>query len=280
MRALARRTTIARLEEHPNLAEILGVLAQLAHVEDAHLEKLARSWRNTVAVAEARRRALSPDSPLIIEVLAAFDAVAALYADDLSGGCDYIAVDPGTASTALKAVRDAIAAAYARPILSRAEYSCLISAWRSVFPRPTVSEPDLGPGSNDVKQLLALLPTLAGRCHDDAGRRVYDGLLVHAMTLDEQAHSQAVSAAFSAAVRTGRRRVWTLVRRSAAEGLGRYCAECRAPHADGPYDDERVFEICADVACALLVQDALPAAEAAALTAPLRHLIPLQRTGD
>jgi hypothetical protein len=277
---MARRTAIVRLEEHPNLAEILGVLAQLAHVEDEHLESLARSWRNTVAVAEARRRALSPESPLIIEVLAAFDAVAALYADDLSGDCDYVSVDPGTACTALKAIRDAIAAAYARPILSRGEYSCLISAWRSVFPRPTVREPDLGPGSEQVKRLLALLPTLAGRCHDGAGRRVYDGLLVDAMTLDEKAHSEAVSAAFSAAVRTGRRRVWTLVRRSAAEGLGRFCADCRAPHADGPYDDERVLELCADVACALLVQDALPASDAAALIAPLRHLIPLQRAGD
>jgi hypothetical protein len=277
---VARRATIARLEDHPNLAEILGVLAQLAHVDDNQLESLARSWRNTVAVSEARRRALSPDSPLIIEVLAAFDAVAALYADDLSGGYDYVAVDPATATTALKAVRDAIAASYARPILSRGEYSCLISAWRSVFPRPTVREPDLGPGAEEVKRLLGLLPSLAGRCHDDAGRRVYDGLLVHAMTLDEHAHSEAVSAAFSAAVRTGRRRVWTLVRRSAAEGLGRFCVDCRSQHEDGPYDDERVFELCADAACALLVQDALPASDAAALTAPLQHLIPQQRTGD
>lgn len=277
---MPRRSAIARLEDHPNLAEILGVLAQLAHVEDDHLEALARSWRNTVAVAEARRRALSPDSPLIIEVLAAFDAVAALYADDLSGGHDYLTVDPDVASTALKAVRDAIAAAYARPILSRGEYSSLISAWRSVYGRATVDEPDLGPGAVEVKRLLGLLPNLAGRCHDDAGRRVYDGLLVHAMTRDEQAHSEAVAAAFSAAVRTGRRRVWTLVRRSAAEGLGRFCTTCRSPHGDGPYDDERVLELCADAVCALLVQDALPYGDAATLTAPLQHLIPLQRTGD
>jgi hypothetical protein len=277
---MARRATIARLEDHPNLAEILGVLAQLAHVEDTHLEGLARSWRNTVAVAEARRKALSPDSPLIIEVLAAFDAVAALYADDLDGEAEYIRVEPTTASTALKAVRDAIAAAYARPILSRSEYSCLISAWRSVFPRPTVREPDLGPWAEDVKRLLGLLPTLANRCHDEAGRRVYDGLLVHAMTLDEDAHNEALSAAFDAAVRTGRRRVWTLVRRSAAEGLGRFCSSCRTAQSDGPYDDERVLELCADAACALLVQDALSPMETASLTEPLRHLIPLQRAAD
>ena len=70
------------------------------------------------------------------------------------------------------------------------------------------------------------------------------------------------------------------MRRSAAEGLGRFCVDCRGTHADGPYDDERVFELCADAACALLVQDLLPASDAAALTAPLRHLIPLQRAGD
>jgi hypothetical protein len=277
---MARRATYARLEDHPNLAEILGVLAQLAHIGDADLEALARSWRNTVAVAEARRKALSPDSPLIIEVLAAFDAVAALYADDLEGEADYLLVDPGTVNTALKAVRDAIAAAYARPILSRSEYSGLISAWRSVFSRPTVREPDLGPSAEEVKQLLGLLPTLANRCHDEAGRRVYDGLLVHAMTLDEDAHQEAVSAAFSAAVRTGRRRVWTLVRRSAAEGLGRFCSSCRSAQSDGPYDDERVLELCADAACALLVQDSLSPMEAAALTEPVRNLIPLQRAGD
>ncbi len=277
---MARRATITRLEDHPNLAEILGVLAQLAHVDDEHLEVLARSWRNTVAVAEARRKALSPDSPLIIEVLAAFDAVAALYADDLAGGHDYVRVDPATANTALKAVRDAIAAAYARPVLSRGEYASLLSAWRAVFPRPTVREPDLGPGGEEVKRLLGLLPSLAGRCHDDAGRRVYDGLLVHAMTLDEDAHSEAVSSAFDAAVRTGRRRVWTLVRRSAAEGIGRFCPDCRTPHADGPYDDERVLELCADAACALLVQDELSPVDASTLTAPLRHLIPLQRAGE
>jgi hypothetical protein len=241
---------------------------------------LAHNWRNTVSVAEARRRALSPDSPLVVDVLAAFDAVAALYADDLDGGCDYVSVTPDIASTALKAVRDAIAAAYAKPILRRGEYSGLIAAWRSVFPRPTVREPDLGPGRTEVKQLLGLLPTLAHRCHDDRGRRVYDGLLVQAMTMNESERTQARDAAFSAAVRTGRRRVWTLVRRSTAEGLGRFCPTCRSTRADTRYDDERVVELCADAACALLVSDAVAAGETATLTAPLRHLIPLPRTID
>jgi hypothetical protein len=277
---MRRRAAILRLEDHPNLSEILGVLAQLAHIEDDHLEQLAASWRNTVQVAEARRRALSPDSPLVIDVLAAFDAVAALYADDLDGGYDYVSVAPDIASTALKAVRDAIAATYAKPILGRSQYSDLIRAWRSVFPQPTVREPDLGPGRTEVKQLLGMLPTLAGRCHDDQGRRAYDGLLVQAMTMNEDVRTQARDAAFSAAVRTGRRRVWTLVRRSAAEGLGRFCPTCCSSHGDTRDDDERVVELCADAACALLVSDAMPADETAAMTAPLRHLIPLPRVAD
>src|SRR5690349_3002351 len=75
-RAMSRRgTTISVLEEHPNLSEILGVLAQLAHIRDADIPRLADAWNNTVAVAEARDRALSPDSPLVIEALAAFEAL-------------------------------------------------------------------------------------------------------------------------------------------------------------------------------------------------------------
>src|SRR3954463_81728 len=115
--AMVRRRTaeILSLEDHPNLPEILGVLAQLAHVSDADLPRLAKAWHNTVFLAEARARALSPDAPLVLEVLAAFEAVQALFADDLSGEEDYLSVEPEVAAVALKAIRDAIAAAYARP---------------------------------------------------------------------------------------------------------------------------------------------------------------------
>ena len=37
-------STISVLEEHPNLSEILGVLAQLAHVRDDELPRLAAAW--------------------------------------------------------------------------------------------------------------------------------------------------------------------------------------------------------------------------------------------
>ena len=113
---MTRRTTaIARLEEHPNLAEVLGVLAQLAHVGDADLPRLAEAWTNNSAVAEARDKALSPDSPLVLEALAAFEALTSLFEDDLAGEAAYVTVDPAVTSTALKAIRDAIAGAYAQP---------------------------------------------------------------------------------------------------------------------------------------------------------------------
>ena len=79
------RTTINRLEEHPNLGEVLGVLAQLAHVTDGDLARLAEAWVNDGFVAQARDKALSPDSPLVCEVLAAFEAVTALFEDYLRG---------------------------------------------------------------------------------------------------------------------------------------------------------------------------------------------------
>src|SRR3954463_11042603 len=113
--ARKRTTEIVALDDHPNLPKILGVLAQLAHVSDADLPRLAKGWHNTVFLAEARARALSPDSPLVLEVLSAFEAVQALFADDLSGEEDYLSVEPEVAAVALKAIRDAIAAAYARP---------------------------------------------------------------------------------------------------------------------------------------------------------------------
>jgi len=139
--ARRRTTEIVALDDHPNLPEILGVLAQLAHVSDADLPRLAKAWHNTVFLAEARARALSPDSPLVLEVLSAFEAVQALFADDLSGEEDYLSVEPEVASVALKAIRDAIAASYARPVLSRTEHSALMAAWRVVYPIDLVEEP-------------------------------------------------------------------------------------------------------------------------------------------
>ncbi len=274
---ILRSRRIDRLEDHPNLRGILTILTQLVHASDAELGQLASAWRNTPQLAVARDKALSPDAPLVVEVLAAFDALSAIYADDLAGIDDYVTVDPGITATALKAVRDAVAAAYAKPILARSEYSALMRPWRAVYPRGRGHEPDLGPFGSEVKRVLAALPVLARRCHDADSLRVYDGLLVTALTRDEIEHRDAMETAFNSAVRTGRRRVWTLVRRSAAEGFWRLCPSCRKMINLEDIDaDQRVMELCADLACALLVQDILDPDTAANLTAPLHTLVPLQ----
>jgi hypothetical protein len=276
---MARRAHISELENHPNLEAILGVLAQLPHVPDADLPRLANAWRNNAQVANARHKALSPDSPLVLEVLAAFDALVYLFADDLAGDEDFVTVEPRITSLALKAVRDAIAATYAKPILSRGEYKALLSPWRSVYPKHHSTTPDLGPQSAQVRLLLGALPGLAGRCHDQKSRQTYEGLVLTAMTLDSEAYYSAREDAFQAAVATGRRRVWAMIQRSAAEGLGRYCAQCGSggDQDDSVYDAERVAGLCADAACALLVSDAITNATVATLTAPVTSLVPVQR---
>jgi len=275
---MARRKTaaIVSLDEHPNLSEILGVLAQLPHISDSELVRLADAWHNTVFLAEARAHALEPDSPLVLEVLAAFEAVQALFADDVSGEQDYCAVEPEVASIALKAIRDAIAASYARPLLSRNEHSALLAAWRAVYPTDGVDEPDLGAHAAQVKALLTAIPRLATRCHDAGAAALYEQILHASWTLDEDVRSVAREEAWQAAVLTNRRRVWGLVRRSGAEGMGRFCPQCRRRHEDD--DTARVLALCLDAACALLVSDAVDDNLIDVLTLPVQRLIPKQRT--
>lgn len=272
---MGRRDVIERLEDHPNLGEILGVLSQLAHVADGQLPVLAQAWTNTLQIAEARDKALMPDGPLIMEVLASFEAVASLFADDLAGEAAYVTVDPSVTTTALKAVRDAIAAAYAKPVLSRTEHQLLLQPWRSVFPQGGVEGPDLGPQSEAVKTLLSLLPRLATRCHDTESQALYEQLVERSF-VDEADRAGARDSAFQAAVMTSRRRVWTLVRRSGAEGISQPCASC-ARQAGDERESARVLALCLDAACALLVADAVPDALIDVLTAPVRSLIPTQR---
>ena len=279
---MARRTAQLRtLEDHPDLAEVLGVLAQLAHVTDADLARLADAWRNDVAVADARDHALSPDSPLICEVLAAFEAVQALFEDDVLGEAPYLTLDPQVAVRGLKAVRDAIAAVYARPALRRGEFAALMRPWRSVYPAElALGEPDLGPRAAQVKALLSAMPLLSTRCHDQAGQALFDALVDRSFVAEGD-RLEARDTAFAAAVLTSRRRTWTLVRRSGAEGLSRSCPTCRtSPPAER--EDQRVLALCLDAACALLVTDAVSDDVAARLIDPVAALIPLQRrpTGE
>ncbi|GAC1322957.1 MAG: hypothetical protein NVSMB13_02140 [Mycobacteriales bacterium] len=275
---MRRREQPTCLEEHPNLGEILGVLAQLPHVADRHLPQLAQAWSNQGYVASARRRALSPDAPLVLEVLRTFEAVSALFADDLNGSADYVSVDPRVTVLALKAVRDAIAAAYARPVLSRGEHAALIRPWRAVFATPTVSEPDLGPEAERVRGVLTALALLSSRCHDSASEELYERLVDQTWIADHARHDAAREQAWRVAVLTSRRRLWALVARIGAEGLGRPCRDCTGTRQ--ARDERRVLALCLDAACALLVADALPDQDLDVLVRPLAALIPTQRSAS
>jgi hypothetical protein len=270
-----RRQPIDALEEHPNIDEILGVLSSLPNVGDAQIPLLAAGWRNTTGIAQARSRALSPDAPLVIEVLACFEAVVALFSDDLAGEADYVTIDPATTTTALKAVRDAIAAAYAKPILSRGEYHSLIKPWRAVFPSTAYAEPSLGPNTAQVKALLASMPQLAMRCHDEKGRQLYDALAFTASTVDRDLRDTARDEAWRAAILTSRRRMWAMLRRSGLEAITRRCTRCSTSEATGW--ERQVLELCMDAACGLLVADAIDDTFTDILTIPLAMLIPSQR---
>jgi len=249
---------VARLEEHPNLSEIVGVLAQLPHVDDGELPLLAQAWVNNPALATARAQALDPDSPLVLEVLAAFEAVTALFADDLLGEAGYLTVTKDVTRLALKAVRDAIAAAYAQPVLTRRDHDALLRPWRLVYPVSTGDEPDLGPHAEQVRTLLAGLTTLGERCHDAHGQEVFDALVDQSFVAEAD-RAAAIASAF-------------------AQVLTRPCPTCGTRPVQGR-ELERVLAVCLDAACALLVADTLPDADTALLTAPISALVPAQRRG-
>lgn len=266
---------VASLDTHPNADEVRGILSRLPCMTDSELPLLADAWHNTTLLAEARRRALEPDSPLVLEVLACFETVQSLFADEIRGDEDYVVVDPESTATALKAVRDAIAAAYARPILTPGEHSALMRAWRSVYPTDHVADPDLGIRADDVTSLLAAIPRLAARCHDASAAAEYASILVAAAAIDEDIRCAARDEAWHAAVLTSRRRIWQLLRRSGTEGLNRYCTTCRQRGRDE--NTTRVLTLCVDAACGLLVAGALEDDIVDVLVEPVSCLIPAHR---
>jgi hypothetical protein len=130
---------VSSLDLHPNLAEILGVLTQVPRLTGRDMANLAQGWRDTTFLHVARAHALGPDTPLVLEVLATFERVNQVFRDELSR-TDFLmddgpatAVKPQVVKHAMHAVRDAVAAVYARPILSRAEYLALIGPWHRTF---------------------------------------------------------------------------------------------------------------------------------------------------
>lgn len=276
---MGRRATYTRLDEHPWARDVTAILARVPHLTDEELRGLAAAWRNTHAAASARRRALSPDTLLVVDVLRAFDDIAALYGEDLDGEAGYLVVEAGVVSVALKAMRDAVAGTFARPMLSRGDYAALTAPWSSAIDGAGRRTPNLGPAPLQVQALLDAFSGLSGRCHDATRRQTWDGLVVRAMTVDEGARDAAVAEAHAAAVVAGRRRLWALLRRTATHHPARRCAACSRPPAypTAGYDEERVTVLAADAACALLVSDLLAPATLDTLLAPLSGLVPVPR---
>jgi hypothetical protein len=263
--------TITSTETHPHCAEILGVLAQIVHLDDEGLRRLALAWQDTAEVARARDKALQPDTPLILEVLSAFDSLAGLFADDLAGTAPYVTLPAPTTALALKAVRDAVAAAYARPVLTAQEYAELSAPWHSVYPDRRMQMPDFGPQHHEVLALLSTIPGLACHRHDAEAARLRSALLLQARGLDPEAHGAAIESAWQAAVVTGRRRLWFLASRSANESYHRSCASCARAMND---DDRAVLAVCLGVVAAMLVRDVLDDESADTLLAPVGSLMP------
>jgi hypothetical protein len=271
--AVRRRGHIGHLERHPNVAEILGVLSRLPQIGDEAMVALADGWTDSPRVAQARDRALDPASPLVLEVLAAFDALGSLYADDLAGGRPYVLLAPATTERGLKAARDALAGAYARPALSRRDHALLLRPWRRVYADVAVGQPDLGAHAGEVTALLDALGALAARCHDAVSAERWDRLDTAALCIDAEDQRGAAERAWRLAVDAGKRRSWTLVRRSAAEALSRPCLPCRRRPQPG---DGRVVRLGMDAACGLLVFDALDARASQLLVEPVSHLVTLR----
>lgn len=267
-------TPIGTLDAHPNVDEIRAVISRLPGITDSDLQRLARAWHNTTLLAEARRRALEPDSPLVVEALSWFDTLQALYADEIRGEADYVCVDVELTSTALKAVRDAIAAAYARPMLTSTEHSGLMNAWRSVYPSDEIVDPDLGTRAADVTRLLVAFPRLATRCHDARAAAECAAILFAAETVDEDIRVAARDEAWHAAVLTSRRQLWHLIRRRGLDDLG-YCATCQTRCHDD--STARVLALCVDAACGLLVAGSLEEDIVDVLLEPVQCLIPEPR---
>jgi hypothetical protein len=267
--------SLQRTEDHPNRAEIFSVLAQMIHITDEQLPVLAAAWTNSELTARARSHALSPEAPLILEVLTAFDSVTFLFADDLAGSAAYVTLDPTVTVVALKAVRDAIAAAYAEPVLSGDEHGALLRPWRTVFPTNHIDEPDFGPDRSDIARLFRLLPSLGGRCHDDVGRLLWHSVNDRVASVDPVAHSAALDVAWDAAVVTRRRRLWRLARRTGTEAFTRRCPSCS--RTAGSQEDAQLLSYCLGGVFAMLVRDAIDDATFATLFGPVVDLVPQQR---
>jgi hypothetical protein len=138
-----------------------------------------------------------------------------------------------------------------------------------------MSEPDFGPDRGDVARLFRLMPSLAGRCHDDLGRLLWQSVTDRSAGVDPVAHSAALEAAWAAAVVTHRRRLWRLARRTGTEAFTGRCPAC-AQRA-GTEEDVQLLTYCLGGVYAMLVRDAIDDESFRVLYDPVAGLIPRQR---
>jgi len=267
---------VSALGEHPNCAEIVSVLARMVQLTDEQISALALVWRDDDVTAAGRASALDPDSPLVLEALAAFDSLAYLYADDLQGEAPYLTLPAPVTALGLKAVRDAIAAAYARPVLEASEYTALIAPWRGVFPDASVLAPYFGPQHQAVLDLLGVMSSMACRSHDAVAEARWLAVLDSAERVDLERHGHAVDDAWDAAVLTQRRRLWGLASRSGQEAFYRRCAQCER---SGHEADGAVLVLCLGAVVGVMMGDVLAEGVRELLVSPLETLIPQQSEG-
>ena len=272
------RTVIDHLEDHPDLPVIMDVLSRLTLVDGSQLAGLAAAWRNDSRTSRWRDLALSPDSPLIMEVLHAFDTITELYADDVAGTSGYLTVPGPVAARGVKAIRDALAAAYAKPVLPPHGYLALARPWIVVMGQDEnpADGPDLGPAAATIRRVMAAAGGLANRCHDPDARRAFDDLSALGLSGGDE-RRDARDAAWSAAVASQRRRTWALLRHTLSQQVARGCASC-GHGPDERRDAERAVVVAADGACALLVLDIAAAGAVQFLVEPLSVLVPPPRT--
>jgi hypothetical protein len=265
-RSPRRSTSVTSLDLHPNLAEILGILTRVPQLTDREVTGLAHAWRDTTYLSLARDHALRPDSPLVIDVLAAFGRVDTVFDEELTG--DAVTV-------ALKAVRDALAAAYAKPVLARAEYAALMSPWRRVF--AVNGEPGPSKQADAVQDLLDAFAPLATRCHDENSRALFSQLAQAAVDRDDAVTAAARDTAWKIALGSARRRQWRLLRQSVHEALTRPCRTCktwRRPLGESVDAGELVRSLCVDAVCGMLMADSVGPEITSALVGPILPALP------
>jgi len=277
-----RRSTMSCLDDHPNIHEILAILARVPQLTNYEIERLANGWRDNSFLASARNRALSPTSPLIIDVLAAFDRVDAVFFDQLDDLADTSESAPTKrmVNTALKAIRDSLAAAYARPILRRAEYIALIGPWHRALPAEETIPGGIVTRTAAIEELLQALVPLSTRCHDPESGRLFAKLAAAAASRDAEATTVAREAAWQRAVSSARKRQWMLLRQTVHDTLNRACARCgssRRAAVESADAVESVRALCADAVCGVLMADALEPAMMRTLVDPAAKLLPSPR---